>query len=608
MNNLLIKISLTKQFFIIFLLALLIMISGTGMALKHSYDLYMEAKQKEIIDILDSTKSIIDRYVSQESAGQLSRTEAQQKARELISAIRFDGSNYIFALGEDGTVISESDHKLVGTNQIQRVDINKEPVFAPMIRSALAGRQIFHEYYMPKNGDGTPQRKMSLAIAIPQWHWIIGTGIYLKQARSDMIGYIIGLAAIFLPLLVAYVALAVWVISRQKELLAGLADNMHSLARQLPRGNVPGLDRPDEIGEMARAVKVFEEQANEKKRLEAEAETQRRRAETERLCNEEGRAAASLQLTLVVKSLAEGLGKLADGDLLVRLDTEFGPDLEGVRDDFNTAVARLHDTMSSVAQSTESVRGGSGEIAQTTDDLARRTEHQAASLGQTVAALDQITSTVRAAASAAQDAYKITEQANAASEKYNDVANATLRTIEEAENASNQIVGIIDVVDSIAFQTNLLALNAAVEAARAGEAGRGFNVVATEVRSLAQRSADAAREIKNLITASNTKIDAGVSMVKETSEAFIGIGQLIGKINTLVSQIADHAQVQATSLGEINSTMSQMDRMTQQNAAMVEQSSAASHTLDAEARKLSSLVRQFSLRSASSSGLSTAAA
>ncbi len=290
-----------------------------------------------------------------------------------------------------------------------------------------------------------------------------------------------------------------------------------------------------------------------------------------------------------------GLEKLSSGDLLFRLTTDFGGDYEKLRGDFNTAMGKLQETMQAIATNTQGVRSGAEEITQASDDLSRRTEQQAASLEETAAALDQITATVRRTAENATEARNTVVDAKADAERSGAVVRDTVQAMSAIETSSKQIGNIIGVIDEIAFQTNLLALNAGVEAARAGDAGRGFAVVATEVRALAQRSADAAKEIKALISASGTQVATGVKLVGETGQALERIVAQVAQLNSLVVDIAASAQEQATGLNEVNTAVNQMDQVTQQNAAMVEQSTAASHGLAGEAHELARLVGQFKI-------------
>ena len=294
-----------------------------------------------------------------------------------------------------------------------------------------------------------------------------------------------------------------------------------------------------------------------------------------------------------VEQVAAGLEQLAKNNLRYRLDTPIDPTFEKVRNDFNTAMTLLDETMSSVSDSTTSVGGGADEIASASNDLSRRTEQQAASLEETAAALDEITATVKRSADGAKQASAAASTARTDAQRSGEVVREAVAAMGEIEQSSAQITQIIGVIDEIAFQTNLLALNAGVEAARAGDAGRGFAVVASEVRALAQRSAEAAKEIKSLIATSSAQVERGVKLVGETGHALTNIVGKVAEIDGLISEIAQSSQEQATGLTEVNTAVNQMDQVTQQNAAMVEQATAAASNLKAEAHGLSQIVGRF---------------
>lgn len=374
---------------------------------------------------------------------------------------------------------------------------------------------------------------------------------------------------------------------------------MTAAMRRLAGGDnsveVPAVGRKDEIGGMAAAVLTFKEAAIEKQRLEDVAAEQRAEVERTRELTEAERHGNAREQTIVVGRVGEGLEALAAGDLTFRLHDTFPSAYRKLQADFNAAMDQLSQTMAVINGAVSGIQGSSGEISQAADNLARRTEQQAASLEETAAALDEITVTVRKTAEGAGSARRNVESARQDAEKGGEVVERAVAAMGQIEASSHEIGAIIGVIDEIAFQTNLLALNAGVEAARAGDAGKGFAVVAQEVRALAQRSAEAAKEIKTLISNSTNQVNEGVSLVGETGQALHRIIAGVQDLNRIVAEIAASANEQATGLHQVNTAVNQMDQATQQNAAMVEQSTAASHALSNEARQLGRLVERFRL-------------
>ncbi|WP_297514103.1 methyl-accepting chemotaxis protein, partial [uncultured Caulobacter sp.] len=398
----------------------------------------------------------------------------------------------------------------------------------------------------------------------------------------------------------AALVLALWIGSRKIAApLASLAKTMETLAQGSIEVAVNGADRKDEVGAMARSVQVFKDNAVALRTAEAAQARANAEAETERRRVQEIAEAAAKEQARVMEIIAEGLNRLADGDLTYRLDQDFPESYKRLQSDFNGAIVQLEETMRTIVHAASGIGAGSDEIAAASDDLSRRTEQQAASLEETAAALDEITATVRRSSAGAQEAAKVVGSTRNDAERSSVVVRNAVEAMNQIENSSKQISQIIGVIDEIAFQTNLLALNAGVEAARAGEAGRGFAVVAQEVRALAQRSAEAAKEIKTLISTSSQQVNEGVSMVGQTGEALQAIVAKVGEIDALVGEIAASGQEQATGLNQVNAAVNQMDQVVQQNAAMVEQSTAAAHSLKGEAGYLVRMIVRFRVGGAS---------
>ncbi|BDA86239.1 methyl-accepting chemotaxis protein [Aureimonas sp. SA4125] len=296
-----------------------------------------------------------------------------------------------------------------------------------------------------------------------------------------------------------------------------------------------------------------------------------------------------------VHELGAGLGRLAEGDLTRDIDHAFLPALEPLRLSYNVSVDRLGETMRSVAGIAGGIHAGAEQIRRAADDLAGRTEQQAAALEETAAALAEITTAVRSSSQRADEAGLLVNRTKAGAKRSGQVVARAIQSMAAIEKSSEEIGKIIGVIDEIAFQTNLLALNAGVEAARAGEAGRGFAVVAQEVRGLAQRSAEAAKEIKSLISNSSKQVADGVELVGETGRALEVIVGEVNEIDIHVTSIVSSARSQATGLNEINIAVGTLNQGTQQNAAMVEESTAASNELAAEVAELNIQLGKFQM-------------
>jgi methyl-accepting chemotaxis protein len=284
---------------------------------------------------------------------------------------------------------------------------------------------------------------------------------------------------------------------------------------------------------------------------------------------------------------------LADGDLTQTITKDY-PGLFGeTKAGVNTTVANLKDVVFRIREAVDTINTASGEIATGNQDLSQRTEEQASSLEETASSMEELTSTVKQNADNARQANQLAISAADVAVKGGMVVDASVQTMAAISESSKKIADIIGVIDGIAFQTNILALNAAVEAARAGEQGRGFAVVAAEVRSLAQRSANAAKEIKTLITDSVTKVDSGTAQVNEAGARMTEIVESINRVTSIMSEISAASVEQSTGIEQVNQAITQMDEVTQQNAALVEEAAAAAEALEEQASTLAEVVSVF---------------
>jgi methyl-accepting chemotaxis protein len=303
----------------------------------------------------------------------------------------------------------------------------------------------------------------------------------------------------------------------------------------------------------------------------------------------------SRSITRPVREAVQIAEALARGDLGQKIEVRSRDELGRLMQALQGTVAQLSGIVGKIKESSDMVNTASREIAQGNADLSSRTEEQASALEETSASMQQMTATVSQNAENAKKANELAEQASGVAVKGGEVVRQAVGTMNGITESSKKIADIIGVIDGIAFQTNILALNAAVEAARAGEQGRGFAVVASEVRSLAQRSAAAAKEIKDLITDSVSKVDAGSSQVNDAGRTMEEVVNAVKKVSTLVAEISAASQEQAQGIEQVSETMTQMEKVTQQNAAMVEEASAAAGSLEEQARTLSGAVSAFRL-------------
>ncbi|MEN0117064.1 MAG: methyl-accepting chemotaxis protein [Agrobacterium cavarae] len=355
----------------------------------------------------------------------------------------------------------------------------------------------------------------------------------------------------------------------------------------------PHLARQDEIGAMAKALAVFRDAGLAKRQLETEAEDARQLSDRERQQRERERLADADALRFAVEQLGGGLSQLAIGDLSRSLDQPFHPRFETLRKNFNESISTLRLTLRDVLSETDHLNRQGQDLRGGADNLARRTEQQAAALDETAAALEQVTSTGKASVARIEDTRNLVKDARTAAVQSSAVVGKAISAMHRIETASGEIGSIIGTIENIAFQTNLLALNAGVEAARAGEAGKGFAVVAQEVRELAQRSAAAANEIKQLVARSGQEVTGGVDLVQSTGAVLAEIEAVVSRIDLNIDSIATAAREQSVGLSEINTSVNTLDQMTQHNAAMVEETNAATQNLAEAAHTLATLAGRF---------------
>ncbi|CAM3195118.1 methyl-accepting chemotaxis protein [Paracoccus nototheniae] len=537
---------------------------------------------------VDSTMAILSHFAAQAEAGTLPLSEAQDRAKEAARAIRYGDDDYIFIFNPQGLRVMHPDLSREGSNAWDATDATGKFHIRDLIAAARIGGG-FTQYHVTRLSGGDPLRKLSYSQQFTPWDWTVGAGLYVNDIAADFRAEIRRSGLWSALLLAALIACAVPLSRSISRPIGALTAMMGQLAAGRTDLPAPGRDRGDEVGAMARAVETFRSATIQRDLLTAEAGAARTLQEAEARATQ----ARAAQLDRFVTVIGAGFDRLSSGDLTVRITEDVAPEFAAIRHQFNESLDQLDDALGTVIEGVTMMRAGLAEISSAASDLAHRTEQQAASLEETVAALTEVSRGVDQAATGVAQARVSAETAQKNAEGGGQIVQQAVVAVGQIEGSSRQIGAIIGVIDEIAFQTNLLALNAGIEAARAGDAGAGFAVVAQEVRGLARRSADAAHQIKDLITASTGYVTEGADLVRASGQSLMTIVDEVSTVRRVITTIAETARDQAHSLNALTATADQMDRATQQNAAMVEQTTAATHALEQQTEQLAAAALQF---------------
>ena len=550
----------------------------------------------------ETAVSVLKHYHDLEVKGELSREQAQATAYDIITNMRFVPDGYYFAYDYDVDRVIYPDNKGVGKNFADLADKSGNKFLAEMVAKARNGGG-WTEYEWPKPGQAEDQLspKAAYTLAFDPWELTVGTGAYLDDLNATIMESIQGALAIGLVVFGLGIGAAFFVIRGITRPLKAIHDALGAVADESTTIEIPHTDMGNEVGMMAKATLALREKVRERHALAERQEQQNREIDAERQQNVETQQAETAQQARVVATIGAALEQLAHGDLTVRCG-ELGPKYAALRDNFNDALSHLEAAMAKVNAKGVDISGSKEEIRRASNELSQRTERQAANLEETSAALDELTVAVRQTADGAQEAAKRVNSVSTEASRSDAVVAQAIGAMSGIEQSSAEITKIIGVIDEIAFQTNLLALNAGVEAARAGESGKGFAVVAQEVRELAQRSAAAAKEIKEQISRSSGQVQNGVQLVGEAGEALKRISDQIKAASDIVSKIAHSAVEQDTTLRSISSSMNQLDAATQHNAAMAEETTASAEALAVDTEELLNLIRGFKVSGSSNTG------
>ena len=614
----------------------ILVIAVIGLVLVGALGLYrlhgtlLEDRMVKTRQLAEVGHGVIVRYHARAQAGELSEADAKRMALADLETLRYDEKEYFWVNDMAPVMVMHPFAKqLVGKDLSENKDPNGKRLFVEFVNVVKKSGNGFVDYLWPKPGFDSPVPKISYVKGFAPWGWIIGTGIYIDDIdtifRQQLManGGIIGVIVLLLGGLG-------WIMIRGISLpLGNLTVTLGRLANRDWQAEVAGQERGDEIGDIARAVSVLKENGIEGERLQAQIEAERQRNEETRVAQEASldrsigqvvsaasagqldqridtaalagvMAKVGTQMNSLLDMLDTAIGNiqttvagLAGGDLRSRMQGQYQGVFATLQADLNNMAGTLTGVVQNIASAVDAQSSAAAEISAGSLDLAGRTEQQAAALEETAASMHEVTTTVKQNADNAQAANQLAIAARDTAEKGGSVVADAVDAVTRIESSAQKISDIVSMMDEIAFQTNLLALNASVEAARAGEAGKGFAVVAQEVRALAQRSANASKDIKTLIGESNAQVKTGAALVNRTGASLTEIVAAIKKVSDIVAEIAAASREQATGLEEVNTAVANMDEMTQRNGALVEQTSASAQSLSAQARDLTSLVGFF---------------
>ncbi|NKK72078.1 HAMP domain-containing protein [Rhizobium sophorae] len=541
--------------------------------------LYGAADQAAKIELKDNQLSAVTEDAIPALADHSLVDRTAQSIAGVATIFQKQGSDYVRI---STNVKKENGDRAVGTKLVaehpaQPVLAKGEAYYGPAV---LFGRQFITGYFPIKNASSANVGILFIGIPMEVYY----------QRLYELQMLVLGVGAIVM-LIVGVVAF--YAIRLSVKPLQALTASVHAISAGDLEGAIPCVDKKNEFGDIGRALALFRDSARARRDLETQAAEQRALSDAERARNDADKRSLDDQIDFAVNQLAAGLGRLSQGDVSQTIGTPFVGRLEQLRVDFNASLLRLQDTLSGIRDSAATIQRNSGAVSTSAGELSKRTEAQAANLEETAAAVEEITVTVRSSAERAREANNVVAATKKTADNSGAVVGDAVAAMDRIEQASQRIEQIIEVIDDIAFQTNLLALNAGIEAARAGEAGKGFAVVAQEVRELAQRSADAAREIKSLIETSSREVTAGSELVQKTGSVLASISQEIIAISGHVETIATASRDQSAALQEVNGSVNAMDQMTQKNAAMVAETTQASRLLAGEADTLMALIERF---------------
>ncbi|KSV68958.1 hypothetical protein N183_30590 [Sinorhizobium sp. Sb3] len=564
--------------------------------LRKSADAIYTERYGMIRSQVESAMGIFQRFHEREEAGELSREEAQKQAFAAVSAMSFSGDNFVFAYDYDVVLRIHPDTKSIGLSYRGKGDPNGFPFRDELVKAGRNGGGAVN-YLGTKPGTDLYQfPKSAYALAFEPWKLVLVASVYVDDLQKQISQMVVEAVAIGAGIFLIGVILAFVVIRNISAPLKDMRLALDAVASEDVEIKIPHTSMSNEIGMMAKATEALQDKVRDRHALAAREKAQQLALEEERQANSRLLQREADAQAHAVSIIGKSLERLATGDLTTRCDA-LGTQFETLRSNFNSALVKLEAAMARVSAKGIDIGGSKEEIRRASNELSQRTERQAANLEETSAALDELTVAVRHTADGARDAAQRVIAVSTEAARSDLIVAQAIEAMGGIEQSASEISKIIGVIDEIAFQTNLLALNAGVEAARAGESGKGFAVVAQEVRELAQRSAAAAKQIKEQISRSSGQVTNGVRFVGEAGEALKRISGQVKSASEIVDKIAHSASEQDTTLRSISSSINQLDAATQRNAAMAEETTASAEVLSADADELIALISGFRIAS-----------
>ncbi|TBZ27310.1 methyl-accepting chemotaxis protein, partial [Rhizobium leguminosarum] len=535
------NLKISKQLILLVVGLMIAFAIATSLQIRSSVDAIYKERYDMLRAEVQSAVSVLKLYQAKVTAGEMTLEDAQKQAYATVNGMKYDPDGYLFGYSYDVQMVFHYDASKVGQINKGQPDSKGKLYRDELVKLGQQGGGLVEYYSTVKPGQPAGDyRKTAYGQAFDPWKVVVVTGVYMDdldaQINSTILTALSGsIVLFFLAMTAAYIVIRG---------ISGPLNNVHAALKAVAEEDVsiaiPHTGMNNEVGMMAKATQSLQEKIRERHAMSDREAAQQLALENERENNlRQQQDEATLQAR-VVTTIGQALEMIARGDLTVRC-ADLGQKYAALRDNFNDALSHLEAAMAKVSAKGTDIGTSKEEIRRASNELSQRTERQAASLEETSAALDELTVAVRQTADGAHEASKRVHAVSTEATHSDAIVTQAIEAMSGIEKSSSEITKIIGVIDEIAFQTNLLALNAGVEAARAGESGKGFAVVAQEVRELAQRSAAAAKEIKDQIARSSSQVDHGVRLVGEAGEALKRISDQIKAANEIVAKIAHSA-------------------------------------------------------------------